>query len=131
MNRNAGEALSEFWAVQEQGHLAAAVSYLDIRTNAIGLCAAGIPLEPDGIVTELAFSESIDDRAAAAIMACTNVARATEHQDGFRRCVRMTRAPSRPARRPVRVFATQFDDGWQESLSTFLHVALKHSSRPG
>lgn len=94
-----GQALREFRDVQKQGYLAAAVPYLDVRTNVIGLCAAGIPMDPDGKITELARSADREDRAAAAIMACTNVARATERDDKFRLCVHMT-----SPRRPMRLF---------------------------
>lgn len=115
MDLIAGQALREFRAVQKQGLLPAAVPYLDVRTNSIGLCAAGIPVDTDGIISELAFSEDREDRAAAAIMACTNVARATEQADPFCVCVHMT------ARKPkMSVFVTHSCEDHQR-LATLAH----------
>jgi hypothetical protein len=97
-----GGALEEFQAELDRGHLPAVVPYVDVRSNIAGLAAAGIPMAPDGTITELARSDDLDDRAAAAIMVCTNVARATERLDDQHKCPQLA-APLRRTRTPMRV----------------------------
>lgn len=89
------EALWEFCDAQEQGHLPAAVPYVDTN-DGTGWYAAGVLMEPDGKMAELALSENPDDRARAACIACLEVALATERAHESLHCVH---PPTRVRRR--------------------------------
>lgn len=78
MAANEGAALTEFFAAIQRGQLPAAAPFTDVRSGARGLAASG---SDTGFVEDLVWSDDLRDRAAAAVMACTNTVRAAEHDN--------------------------------------------------
>lgn len=130
-DRFSAEVLWDFLELLATDHLAAVVPYTDGDTKRSGVSTEGIRMTPDGPITEFALSSVRRDRAAAAIMACTNVARSIERKHPTRKCVGLSTIVRRPPPRPpMRMFISQSKQLALEVDDGVDVVFLRHSVEP-